>query len=151
MTVPLKTCGARWTKKTEALCPSLNFRAECKTARIQGTRLKNENGHQIVGTLCSSRRSCSTCTNCCACKPQIENKDTSGFTAIDQQDGRRLRRTALLRFNEETLKESAAEKMLDAWEWMEGRQVCVWTENCYIWQYGTHPRVQDQSENCTAL
>ena len=34
---------------------------------------------------------------------------------------------------------------------MENRQVCVWIDNCYIKQYGTHPTIQDQSQNCTAL
>ena len=34
---------------------------------------------------------------------------------------------------------------------MENPQVCVWINNCYIRQYGTHPTIQDQSQSCTAL
>ena len=34
---------------------------------------------------------------------------------------------------------------------MENRQVCVWIDNCYSKQYGTHPTIHDQSQNCTAL
>ena len=34
---------------------------------------------------------------------------------------------------------------------MENRQVYVWIDNCYIKQCGTHPGIQDQSQNCTAL
>ena len=34
---------------------------------------------------------------------------------------------------------------------MENQQVCVCINNCYIKQYRTHPTVQDQSQNCTAL
>ena len=29
--------------------------------------------------------------------------------------------------------------------------MCFWIDNCYIKQYGTHPRIHDQSQNCTAL
>ena len=49
------------------------------------------------------------------------------------------------------MKERSAGKMLEAWRWMENRQVFVWINNCYIQQYGTHPTIQDQSQNCTAL
>ena len=28
---------------------------------------------------------------------------------------------------------------------------CVWIDNCYIEQYGTHPTIKDLSQNCTAL
>ena len=49
------------------------------------------------------------------------------------------------------MKERSARKMLETWRWMENRQVCVWIDNCYIKQYGTHPTIQDQSQNCTAF
>ena len=49
------------------------------------------------------------------------------------------------------MKERSARKMLETWRWMENRQVCVCIDNCYIKQYGTHPTIQDQSQNCTAL
>ena len=49
------------------------------------------------------------------------------------------------------MKERSAEKMLETWRWMEKQQVCVWVDNCYIKQYGTHPTIQDHSQNCTAL
>ena len=72
-------------------------------------------------------------------------KCTPSFAAIGRQGRRRPRRAGLLRLNEETLKESAPVKMLEKWERMEDRQVKVWTNNCYIQQYGTHSTVQDQS------
>ena len=34
---------------------------------------------------------------------------------------------------------------------MERHQVCLWIDNCYIRQYGFHPTVADQSQNCTAI
>ena len=49
------------------------------------------------------------------------------------------------------MKQRSAGKMLETWRWMENRQVCVWIDNCYIKQYGTHPTIQDQSQNCAAL
>ena len=49
------------------------------------------------------------------------------------------------------MKQPSAGKMLETWRWMENRQVCVWIDNCYIQQYVTHPTIQDQSQNCTAL
>ena len=49
------------------------------------------------------------------------------------------------------MKERSAGKMLETWQWMENRQVCVLIDNCYIKQYGTHPTIQDHSQNCTAL
>ena len=49
------------------------------------------------------------------------------------------------------MKQQSAGKMLETWRWMENRQVCVWINNCYIKQYGMHPTIQDQSQNCTAL
>ena len=55
------------------------------------------------------------------------------------------------RLQEETMKERSAGKMLETKRWMENRQFCVRINNCYIKQYGTHPTIQDQSLNCTAL
>ena len=49
------------------------------------------------------------------------------------------------------MKERSAGKILETWRWMENRQVCVWIDNCYIQQYGTHPTIQVQSQNCIAL
>ena len=49
------------------------------------------------------------------------------------------------------MKEWSAGKMLETWQWMENRQVCVWIDNCYIKQNGTHPTIQDQSQNWRAL
>ena len=49
------------------------------------------------------------------------------------------------------MKEQSAGKVLETWRWIENRQVCVWIDNCYIKQYGMHPTIQDQSQNCTAL
>ena len=40
------------------------------------------------------------------------------------------------------MKQQSAGKMLETWCWMENRQVCVWIDNCYIKQYGTHPTIQ---------
>ena len=79
------------------------------------------------------------------------DEDAPGFASIGQQNRRRLRRTGLLRLREETMKQRSAGKMLETWRWMENRQVCVWIDNCYIKQYGTHPTIQDQSLKCTAL
>ena len=85
------------------------------------------------------------------CTPQHQDEDAPGFASIGRQNRRRLRRTGLLRLREETMKQRSAGKMLETWRWMENRQVCVWIDNCYIKQYGTHPTIQDQSQNCTAL
>ena len=74
-----------------------------------------------------------------------------GFASIGRQNRRWLRRTGLLRLREEPIKERSAGKMLETWRWMENRHVCVWIDNCYIKQYGTHPAIQDQWQNCTAL
>ena len=41
--------------------------------------------------------------------------------------------------------------MLDTWRGMENRQVCVLIDNCYVKQYPTHPTIQDQLQNYTAL
>ena len=79
-----------------------------------------------------------------------QDEDASGFAFIGRQNRRRLCRTGLLRLREETMKERSAGKMLETWRWMENRHVCVWIDNCYIKQYGTHPRIQDQSQNCIA-
>ena len=49
------------------------------------------------------------------------------------------------------MKQRCAGKMLETWLWMEKWQVCVWIDNCYIKQYGMHPTIQDQSQNCTPL
>ena len=49
------------------------------------------------------------------------------------------------------MKERPARKMIETRRWTENRQVCVWIDNCYIQQYGTHPTMQDQSQNCKAL
>ena len=49
------------------------------------------------------------------------------------------------------MKERSARKTLETWRWMENQQISVWMDNCYIKQYGTHPTIQDQSQNCTAL
>ena len=85
------------------------------------------------------------------CTPQHQDEDAPGFASIGRQNRRRLRRKGLLRLREETMKERSAGKMLETWRWMENRQVCVWIDNCCIKQYGTHPTIQDQSQNCTAL
>ena len=84
------------------------------------------------------------------CIPQDQDEDAPGFASIVRQNRRRLRRTGLLRLREESMKEQSAGKMLETWRWMENRQVCVWIDKCYIKQYGTHPTIQDQSQNCTA-
>ena len=49
------------------------------------------------------------------------------------------------------MKERSAGKMVQTLLWMGNRQVCVWIYNCCIKQYGPHPTIQDQSQNCTAL
>ena len=49
------------------------------------------------------------------------------------------------------MKQRSAGEMLEKWHWMENQQVGVWIDNGYIKQYGTHPTIQDQSQNCTAL
>ena len=77
------------------------------------------------------------------CTPQHQDEDALGFASIGRQNRRRLRRTGLLRLRERTMKERSARKMLETWRWMENRQVCVWIDNCYIKQYGTHPTIQD--------
>ena len=85
------------------------------------------------------------------CTPQHQDEDAPGFASIGWQNRRWLRRTGLLRLREETMKERSAGKMLEPWRWMENWQVCVWIASCYSKQYGTHPTIQDQSQNCTAL
>ena len=85
------------------------------------------------------------------CIPKHQDEDAPGFASIGRQNRRRLRRTGLLRPREETMKERSAGNMLETWRWMENWQVCVWIDNCYIKQYGTHRTIQDQSQNCTAL
>ena len=85
------------------------------------------------------------------CTPQHQDEDAPGFASIGRQNRRRLRRSGLLRLREETMKQRSAGKMLETWRWMDNRQVCVWIDNCNIKQYGTHPTIQDQSQNCTAL
>ena len=76
------------------------------------------------------------------CTPQHQDEDAPGFASIGRQNRRRLRRTGLLRLREETMKQRSAGKMLEAWRWMQNRQVCVRINNCYIKQYGTHPTIQ---------
>ena len=49
------------------------------------------------------------------------------------------------------MKQRSAGKMLETWRWMENRQICIWMDNCYFKQYGTHPMIQDQSQPCTQL
>ena len=88
---------------------------------------------------------------CLRCTPQHQDEDAPGFASISWQNRCRSRRTGLLLLREETMKEQSAGKMLETGRWMENRQVCVWIDNCYIKQYGTHPTIQDQSQNCTAL
>ena len=85
------------------------------------------------------------------CAPQHQDEDAPGLTSIGRQNTRRLRRTWLLWLREESLKEWSARKMLETRRWMENRQVCVWIQNCYILQYGTHPTIQVGSQICTAL
>ena len=85
------------------------------------------------------------------CTPQHQDEDAPGFASMSRQNMRRLRRTGLLRLREGTMKERSAGKMLETWRLMENRQVCVWIDNCDIKQYGTHPTIQDQPQNCTAL
>ena len=85
------------------------------------------------------------------CTPQHQDKDAPRFASIGRQNRRRLRRTGLLRLQEETMKQRSAAIMLETWRWTENQRVCVWIDTCYIKQYGTHPTIQDQSQNCTAL
>ena len=85
------------------------------------------------------------------CTPAHQDKDPPAFASIGRQNRRRCRRTGLLRLREETMKQRSAGKMLETLYWIKNRQVCVWIDNCYIKQYGTHPMTQDQSQNCTAL
>ena len=66
------------------------------------------------------------------CTPQQQDEDAPGFASIGRQNRHRLRRTGLLRLREETMKERSAGKMLETWQWMENRQVCVWIHNCWI-------------------
>ena len=88
---------------------------------------------------------------CLRCTPHYQDADAPGIASIGRRNRRRLRRTRLLRLREETMKEQSAGKMLETWRWMENRQVCLWMDNCYIKQYGTHPTIQDQSQKYTAL
>ena len=83
--------------------------------------------------------------------PQHQDEDAPGFASIGQQNKRWLRRTGLLRLCEESMKERSAGKMLEKWRWMQNRQVCVGIDICYIKQCGTHPTIQDQSQNCRPL
>ena len=46
------------------------------------------------------------------CTPQHQDEDAPGLASIGWQNRRRLRRTALLRLREETMKERSAGKML---------------------------------------
>ena len=85
------------------------------------------------------------------CTPQQQDEDAPGFASMRRQNRRRLRRTGLLRLREETMKQRSAGKRLETWRWMENRQVCVWIDDCYIKQHGTHPTIEDKSQNCTAL
>ena len=85
------------------------------------------------------------------CIPQHQDEDAPGFASIGRQNRRRLRRTGLLRLCEETMKERSAGKMLETWRWMKNWQVCVWIDDCFIKQYGTHQTIQDQWQNCTTL
>ena len=85
------------------------------------------------------------------CTPQHQNEGAPGFASIGWQNRCRLCRTGQLWLREETMKQRPAGKMLETWRWMENRQVCVCVDNCYIKQYGTHPTIKDQSQNCTAL
>ena len=85
------------------------------------------------------------------CIPQHQDQNARSFASIGRQNRRQLRRTGLLRLREETMKERSARTMLETSRPMENRQVCIWIDNCYIKQYGTHPTIQDQLQNCTAL
>ena len=85
------------------------------------------------------------------CTPQHQDEDAPVFASIGRQNRRRLRKTGLLRLPGETMKQRSAGKMLETWRCMENKQVGVWIDNCYIQQYATHPRIQHQSQNCTAL
>ena len=49
------------------------------------------------------------------------------------------------------MKQRSAAKMLQTWRWMENGQVCISIDNFFIKLYGTHPTLQNQSQNCTAL
>ena len=49
------------------------------------------------------------------------------------------------------MEQQSAGNMLETWRWMENQQVCIWMDNSYNKQYGTHPTIQDQTQNCTAL
>ena len=80
------------------------------------------------------------------CTHQHHDEEGPRFASIGRQNRRRLRRTGLLRPREETMKQRSAAKAVETWRWMENRQVCVWIDNCYIKQYGTHPTIQDQSQ-----
>ena len=85
------------------------------------------------------------------CTTQHQDEDAPGFASIGRQNRCRLRRTGRVRLREETMKQQSTAKMLETWLWMQNRQVCVWIDNRYIKQYGTHPTIQDQWQNCTAL
>ena len=66
------------------------------------------------------------------CTTQHQDEDAPSFASIRRWNRHRLRRTGLLRLQEETMKQRSAGKMLETWRWMENRQVCVWIDNCYI-------------------
>ena len=85
------------------------------------------------------------------CAPKHRYEDAPGFASIGRQNRRRLRRTGLLRLREKTMRQRSAGKKLETSRSMGNRQVCVWIDNYYIKQYGTHPTSQEQSQNCTAL
>ena len=49
------------------------------------------------------------------CKPQHQDEDAPGFASMGRQNRPRLRRTGLLRLQEETMKQRFAAKMLETW------------------------------------
>ena len=49
------------------------------------------------------------------------------------------------------MKQRSATKMIETSRWRENREVCLWLDTGYTKQYATHPSIQDQSQNCTAL
>ena len=85
------------------------------------------------------------------CTPQHQDEATPGFSSTGRRNKRRSRRTGLLRLWKETMKQRSAARMLETWHWMENPQVCIWIDNCFIKQYGTHPRIQDQPGNCRVI
>ena len=59
------------------------------------------------------------------CIPQHQDEVAPGLASIGRQNRRRSRKAGLLRLRQETMKERSAGKMLQTWQWMENRQVCV--------------------------